>query len=123
MATKRKTTRTSPTGIRFDIEKLSFISKTENLETKQQVVDFLMENYWWTKKSEDKLLSSPIKHTPLSKKEVVEHEIKPKEQQKSNFTIDTRPKTLDQLKALCPNELKGFDRSEWIGKKRQEYGI
>ena len=47
MATKRKTTRTSPTGIRFDIEKLSFISEAEKLETKQQVVDFLMDNYWW----------------------------------------------------------------------------
>jgi len=78
-------------------------------------------------------LEIPIPHIPPSKREVVEqvvkdftkptNEIKPKDQPKSNFAIDTRPKTLDQLKALCPPELKGFDRSEWIGKKRQEYGI
>ena len=47
----------------------------------------------------------------------------PKEQPKSVPDTNARPKTLDQLKALCPSELKGFDRSEWIGKKRQEYGI
>ena len=79
------------------------------------------------------LLSGAIPHIPPSKREIVEqvvkdftkptNEIKPKDQPKSNFAIDTRPKTLDQLKALCPPELKGFDRSEWIGKKRQEYGI
>ena len=79
------------------------------------------------------LLSGAIPHISSSKREVVEqvvkdftkptNQIKPQEQPKSNFTIDTRPKTLDQLKALCPPELKGFDRSEWIGKKRQEYGI
>lgn len=107
MATKRKTTRTSPTGIRFDIEKLSFISERENLETKQQVVDFLMENYWWDKKSEDKALSAPIKHIPPSKREVVEqvvkdftkptNQIKPQEQPKSNFTIDTRPQKPQEL--------------------------
>lgn len=33
------------------------------------------------------------------------------------------PKTLDELKALCPKELTGFDRSTWISQKRQEYGI
>lgn len=79
------------------------------------------------------LLSGAIPHIPPSKREVVEqvvkdftkptNQIKPQEQPKSNFAINTRPKTLDQLKALCPPELKGFDRSEWIGKKRQEYGI
>lgn len=49
--------------------------------------------------------------------------IKPHEQPKTNYTIDTRPKTLDQLKALCPAELTGFDRSAWIANERQKYGI
>lgn len=34
-----------------------------------------------------------------------------------------RPKNLDELKSMCPPELKGLERSAWIGTKRQEYGI
>lgn len=49
--------------------------------------------------------------------------LKPKEQPKTNFSIDTRPKTLDELKKLCPAELEGFDRSKWIATERQKYGI
>jgi len=33
------------------------------------------------------------------------------------------PKNLDELKALCPTELTGLDRSQWIAKERQKYGI
>jgi hypothetical protein len=33
------------------------------------------------------------------------------------------PKNLAQLKALCPLELTGFDKSEWISKERQKYNI
>lgn len=53
------------------------------------------------KKKEVNPLEVPVKHIPPSKREVVEqvvkdftkptNEVKPKEQPKSNFTIDTRP--------------------------------
>ena len=33
------------------------------------------------------------------------------------------PTNLEELKALCPKELTGFDKSEWISKKRVEFGI
>lgn len=33
------------------------------------------------------------------------------------------PKTLDELKKLCPKELTGLDRSAWISLQRQKYGI
>lgn len=49
--------------------------------------------------------------------------LKPQEQPKTNFSIATAPKTLDELKSLCPAELTGFDRSAWIAKERQRYGI
>jgi hypothetical protein len=49
--------------------------------------------------------------------------LKPQEQPKTNFSIDTRPKTLDELKSRCPAELKGIDRSLWISEERQKYGI
>lgn len=34
-----------------------------------------------------------------------------------------KPKNLDQLKLLCPKELTGFDRSEWIRNERLKYNI
>jgi hypothetical protein len=51
------------------------------------------------------------------------NKIKPQEQPKTNFSINTTPKTLDELKALCPAELTGLERSEWIRIERQKYGI
>jgi len=49
--------------------------------------------------------------------------LKPKEQSKDNITPDSRPKTLDELKKLCPTNLEGLERSSWISKERQKYGI
>lgn len=49
--------------------------------------------------------------------------LKPQEQPKTNYSISTIPKTLDELKRLCPEELKGFERSTWIATERQKYGI
>lgn len=122
MATKRKTTRTSPTGIRFDIEKLSFISEREKLETKQQVVDFLMENYWWDKKSEDKALSAPIKHIPPSKREIVEQVLT--NNSEAELVVEPKiPQNITQLKALCPKNITGLARTVWIFEKKKEYGI
>lgn len=60
------------------------------------------------------------------------HEIKPQEQPKTNFSIDTTqrahdalktPKTLDELKAMCPKELTGIDRSVWIAEERKKYNL
>lgn len=50
-------------------------------------------------------------------------DLKPQEQPKTNFSIDTRPKTLDDLKSRCPADLEGLDRSKWIATERQKYGI
>lgn len=33
------------------------------------------------------------------------------------------PTTLQELKTLCPQELTGLERSQWIANKRQEYGL
>lgn len=43
----KESTKSTPSGIRFDLEKLAFIQKRENLATKQKVVDFLLNDYWW----------------------------------------------------------------------------
>lgn len=35
----------------------------------------------------------------------------------------TKPKTLDDIKSMCPPNLKGLDRSQWIATERQKYNI
>jgi len=37
----------SPTSIRFDNEKVEFVKQREKLKSGQQVVDFLLNKYWW----------------------------------------------------------------------------
>lgn len=49
--------------------------------------------------------------------------LQPQEQPKTNFLINTKPKTLDELKSLCPKELTGLERAAWISTERQKYGI
>jgi len=34
-----------------------------------------------------------------------------------------KPQNLEQLKAMCPPELTGFEKSEWIATERQKYNI
>lgn len=42
--------KTKPTSIRFDEDKLNFVKLEEKIETRQKVVDFLLEKYWWEKR-------------------------------------------------------------------------
>jgi len=42
--------RSNPTGIRFDVEKIEFVKQREKLKSNQQVVDLLMNKYWWEHK-------------------------------------------------------------------------
>jgi len=50
--------------------------------------------------------------------------LKPKEEPKSALPVNIlKPKNLEELKLLCPPDLTGLDRSEWIRQERQKYGI
>lgn len=42
--------KTKPIGVRFDPDKLNFIKEREKLKSYQQVVDFLLNTYWWQHK-------------------------------------------------------------------------
>lgn len=59
--------KSQPIGIRFDLQKLEFIKGAENLPTPQQVVNFLMEEYWWKSKGlskhDNEIRLSPFKPT------------------------------------------------------------
>jgi hypothetical protein len=51
----KESTKSKPSGIRFDLEQLEFIQKRESkLNTKQKVVDFLLNKYWWEQKIDAK---------------------------------------------------------------------
>lgn len=49
--------------------------------------------------------------------------LNPQEPPKTNFSINTKPRTLDELKALCPHPEKSDERSNWVREERQKYGI
>jgi hypothetical protein len=47
----KESTKSTPSGIRFDLEQLGFIQNKEpKLTTKQKVVDFLLNKFWWENK-------------------------------------------------------------------------
>jgi hypothetical protein len=43
----KESNKSKPSGVRFDLEKVEFLKKKENLNTFQKVVDFLLNKYWW----------------------------------------------------------------------------
>lgn len=49
--------------------------------------------------------------------------LKPQEQPKTNLSVNAKPKTLDELKALCPYPEKSSERSDWIRAERPKYGV
>lgn len=58
-------------------------------------------------------VASAVKNTPI--KPVVAVVVKKE--------VTGKPKTLDDIKKLCPAKLTGLERSAWISKKRQEVGV
>ena len=61
-----------------------------------------------------------VKVTDLTKPN---KEVKVKIIATTNYSIDTLPKNLNDLKDLCPKELNGFEKSDWISQNRVKYGI
>ena len=42
---KKKATKTSPIGVRFNIDKLELVKSENNIATPQKVVDFFLDGY------------------------------------------------------------------------------
>lgn len=72
--------KTNPIGIRFEEEKLNLVKEQENLTSPQKVVNFLLDQYWWSKKFE------------VVKMEIEPHEKKnvPKKKQASKIKSDDK---------------------------------
>lgn len=61
----------------------------------------------------------PVTIQDLTKPSVIE----PKSSPQTNYSIDTHPKNLKELKALCPASLRGLDRSAWISENRKKFSV
>jgi hypothetical protein len=57
----KESTKSKPTGVRFDLEKVEFVKTKEKLNTYQKVVDFLLNKYWW----EHKVAKPTHKEVPM----------------------------------------------------------
>ena len=70
----KESTKSNPSGIRFDLEKVQFVKDKEKLNTYQKVVDFLLNKYWWEfkvakptyKESPPLELKEEIKSNPIT---------------------------------------------------------
>lgn len=93
----KESTKTTPTGIRFDIDKLAFVQKRENVPTKQKVVDFLLNKYWW----ENKIPTVTAKEAPplsLKTERVVDEPI---ELPKPKIALKRTPAHWVELRREC----------------------
>lgn len=58
--------KTNPTSIRFDEDQLNFVKTEEKIDSPQKVVNFLLNKYWWERRS------SPIVSGEINKRVVDE---------------------------------------------------
>lgn len=105
----KESTKSKPTGVRFDIEKSDFVKGREKLNTFQKVVDFLLNKYWW----DHKIAKPSHKEVPPSE---FASEIKYAETTDSSFdgsntkihTID-EPLSFDKMKSAYLKPARSFD--------------
>lgn len=120
--------KTKPTSLRFDQNDLLLGVNKSGIKKTQKLMDSLLAEYVRDLKPQFQSLpkdfieiTGPISAVSKNGNVIVKDITKPPAT--SNYTIDTRPQTLDQLKALCPSDLIGFEKSAWIANERQKYGI
>lgn len=96
--------KTDPISIRINEAHLQAAKAKSGIKKTQQLIDFLFSEYANDTKPKSQ---APIKIVTT----------------KESTPIGGKPKNLDELKALCPSELTGLERSNWISSERQKYNI
>ncbi len=104
---QKESEKTRPTGIRFDIDKLTFIQKRENVPTKQKVVDFLLNKYWW----ENKVSHVTAKETPPLSLKNDKAFNEPIELHKSKVTLKRNPAHWVELRRECSD---ADEYAQWL---------
>lgn len=107
----KESTKSKPTGIRFDIEKSDLVKSREKLNTFQKVVDFLLNKYWWECKiAAPSHKGLPPEPTPIENKAIVapipESEVKmpPKPQSEFIASVNDFEKRLRGIKSGSEGE-------------------
>jgi len=109
--------KTKPITVRFDADDLILAQNLSGIYKPQELVDTLLSEY--VKPLKGKKIELPKDFMEVKRVATINEkgEIKP-----LIFTNGT-PKTLDELKALCPFP-KGTDEfREWVRTERQKYNI
>lgn len=123
--------KTNPIGVRFRADLLEKLKTDHGIESPQKALIFY-EKFFSTHYALAKDIKSPLRDiSNIEQKKLPGLSIrqppkKPADILNDNVTTVTlgaKPKTLDELKKLCPVDLTGLDRSEWIRTERQKYGI
>ena len=109
--------KTKPIGVRFRPDLLEKLKNEYGIDSPQKALVFY-ERFFAAHSN----LAKEVK-PPLRDKEAHEAALKAQKTQKGIASNTYKPRSLDELKSLCPAELTGLDRSEWIRTKRMEYGI
>ena len=124
--------RTEPTGVRFDKSFLEKTRKDTGLKSNQSIVDYLVKFY------EQQVY--PIVLNPVMERNAaigitekqINDQCRPKDIRSSmasptknstGLKTGTIPQTIDDIRAMCPLDLTGMARTQWITEQREKYGI
>lgn len=105
--------KTKQIGVRFDEDLLKVVNLTP-----QKALNLYQESHiaFFKMCANDKLSRVVFGDAKIKKEEI--------EQSKELTTLASeQPKTLDELKKICPSNLTGIDRSAWISEHRVKYGL
>ena len=119
--------KTKPIGVRFDEELLNKVKGASLATSPQKALNLYERSYVELIEMKVAENNKPENKERIEKERNTVSEVSENSQHKQPLTetecTPNPPTTLDELKALCPKELKGFERSQWISGKRVEYGI
>jgi hypothetical protein len=108
--------KTNPIGVRFDKDLLEKINKITGIKHTHQKAHSLYEAAF-KKTLDEKKEAHKEQLTDEAAKYVI---VVPDPTIQALFI---QPKTLDDIKAMCPPELIGIEKSAWIAEQRTKYKI
>lgn len=109
--------KTDPTSLRFDKNDLLLAQNKSGIKKPQQLIDFLLSEY--VRDLKPQFVSLPKDFVQIKGPIAAIN----KENKVVIKDISRPPKTLDELKAMCPHPVNSDERRVWISTERQKYSI
>ena len=124
--------KTNPIGVRFWQDLLDKLKVDHGIDSPQKALVFY-ERFFSSHHALAKDVKNPLRdisNMEQKKEQGLSRPPKPKTPADilngniTTVTLGAKPKTLDELKKLCPPELTDeWDRRDWVRTERQKYGI